>query len=294
MHLFLRDVLRLPFVACLVGSIAFLFGFWHYIYGFAALGVPLGLWLADRAIRPGPRRWLAVTGWIAFDGFLLYAGLSQVVLISGLLQLGWLLFATPDGPRADRPARLVGGRLGGQRRAERPGAPGPAPLPPDLRARRLEPRRHLRRPAAPRDRRYAVAVQRNPVRAAARGGDRRLGGSLRDVLPRGRRARSRARRDCRRGPPPVRPALGRGGRPDRPDPADRSGVRAADADPAGARLPPILPARPDPAPDAVRARRGRGDRGGRHFARTRAPTGCARGCDRDESVSLRSASSSSP
>lgn len=99
MHLFLRDVLRLSFVACLVGSLVFLFGFWHYIYGFAALGVPLGLWLADRAVRPAPGRWLAVAGWVAFDAFLLYAGLSQVVLISGLLQLGWLLFATPDGPR---------------------------------------------------------------------------------------------------------------------------------------------------------------------------------------------------
>ena len=99
MHLFLRDVLRLPVVPCLVGSVVFLFGFWHYIYGFAALGVPLGLWLADRAIRPGSHRWLAVAGWIAFDAFLLYAGLSQVVLLSGLVQLGWLLFATPDGPR---------------------------------------------------------------------------------------------------------------------------------------------------------------------------------------------------
>ncbi len=99
MHLFLRDVLRLPFVACFIGSLVFLFGFWHYIYGFGALGVPLGLWLADRAVRPAPRRWLAVVGWIGFDAFLLYASLSQVVLISGLLQLGWLLFATPDGPR---------------------------------------------------------------------------------------------------------------------------------------------------------------------------------------------------
>jgi hypothetical protein len=99
MHLLLRDVLRLPFVACLVGSLVFLFGFWHYIYGFAALGVPLGLWLADRAIQPGPRRWLAVGGWVAFDAFLLYAGLSQVVLIGGLLQLAWILLATPDGPR---------------------------------------------------------------------------------------------------------------------------------------------------------------------------------------------------
>jgi hypothetical protein len=99
MHLFLRDVMRLPFIACLVGSLVFLFGFWHYVYGFAALGVPLGLWLADRAIRPAPRRWLAVVGWIAFDAFLLYAGLSQVVLISGLVQLAWLLFATSDGPR---------------------------------------------------------------------------------------------------------------------------------------------------------------------------------------------------
>jgi hypothetical protein len=99
MHLFLRDVMRLPFVACFVGSLVVLFGFWHYIYGFAALGLPLGLWLADRAIRPGPRRWLAVAGWIVFDAFLLYAGLSQVVLLSGLVQLGWLLLATPDGPR---------------------------------------------------------------------------------------------------------------------------------------------------------------------------------------------------
>src|SRR6185436_7542650 len=66
MHLFLRDVLRLPLVPCLIGSVVFLFGFWHYIYGFAGPGIPVGLWLADRAIRPGPRRWLAIAGWIAF------------------------------------------------------------------------------------------------------------------------------------------------------------------------------------------------------------------------------------
>jgi hypothetical protein len=99
MHLFLRDVLRLQFVPCLVGSLVFVFGFWHYIYGFAALGIPLMLWLSDRAIRPAPRRWLAVAGWIGFDALLLYAGLSQVVLIGGLVQLAWLILATPDGPR---------------------------------------------------------------------------------------------------------------------------------------------------------------------------------------------------
>jgi hypothetical protein len=99
MHLFLRDVMRLPLLACLVGSIVYVFSFWHYIYGFAAVAVPAAMWLADRAIRPAPRRWLALLGWILGDAFLLYAGLSQVVLVSGLVQLGWLLFATPDGPR---------------------------------------------------------------------------------------------------------------------------------------------------------------------------------------------------
>src|SRR4029079_4199013 len=98
MHVFLRDVLRLPLVPCLVGSVVFLFGVWHYIYGFAGPGIRVGLLPAQRAIRPGPRRWLAIAGWIAFDAFLLYAGLSQVVLIGGLVPLGWLLFVTPAAP----------------------------------------------------------------------------------------------------------------------------------------------------------------------------------------------------
>ncbi len=99
MHLFLRDNLRLPFGPCLIGSIVYLFGFWHYIYGFSALGLPIALWLADRAVRPSRVRWRAVVGLVLLDAFLMYAGQSQVALIMGALQLAWLLVAGPEGTR---------------------------------------------------------------------------------------------------------------------------------------------------------------------------------------------------
>jgi hypothetical protein len=49
MHLFLRDSLRLSTVACFAGGIIATLAFWHYIYGYAALLLPLVLWSTDRS-----------------------------------------------------------------------------------------------------------------------------------------------------------------------------------------------------------------------------------------------------
>jgi len=109
MHLFLRDVLRLPAAACLIGGVVYLFGFWHEIYGFSALGVPIVLWLSELALRPGRRRWRAVAGLVTFNAFVLYAGQSQVALLVGLVQLAWLAFAAADrGRLRDRVALGAG------------------------------------------------------------------------------------------------------------------------------------------------------------------------------------------
>ncbi|HEY7130886.1 MAG TPA: hypothetical protein VH440_01485, partial [Candidatus Limnocylindrales bacterium] len=96
MHLYLRDTLRLPIAAVVVGAVVFLFGFWHYIYGFSALGVPIVLWLTDGALRRGGHRWRRIAGLVLFNGFVLYAGQSQVALIVGAVQLGWLALAATD------------------------------------------------------------------------------------------------------------------------------------------------------------------------------------------------------
>ena len=96
MHLFLRDTLRLPHLGCLLGATFYLFGFWHYIMGFAAVTIPLLLWLADRAVTSAPRRWTAIVGWVGVGALALYDGNSQLALIVGLLQLAWLLFVRTD------------------------------------------------------------------------------------------------------------------------------------------------------------------------------------------------------
>jgi len=103
MHLFLRDSMRLGTIATVTGSLIYLFGFWHYIYGFAAPAVPLLFWLMDRAIQPGPRRWRFVVGSVLATAFVLYHGLSQVVLFVGLALLLWLLVTRRRGePLAPR------------------------------------------------------------------------------------------------------------------------------------------------------------------------------------------------
>src|SRR4051794_23686701 len=43
MHLFLRDSLLLPAIACFMGGVLAALAFWHYIYGYSALLLPLVL-----------------------------------------------------------------------------------------------------------------------------------------------------------------------------------------------------------------------------------------------------------
>jgi len=105
MHLFLRDSLRLSTVAVVGGATIYLFGFWHFIYGFSAVAAPLVLWLIDRALVAGPGRWRFVLAGAITGGFLFYDGQSQVVLILAVVQLAYVLATTAT--RRDLPARLA-------------------------------------------------------------------------------------------------------------------------------------------------------------------------------------------
>ena len=108
MHLFLRDSLRLPGVACFAGGVLAALSFWHYIYGYGALVLPLLLWSADRALAGGtvPRRrvvWAVAVVWFA-----LLSSQIQLVVIGGAATLAYVL-ATAEGIRAwpGRIARLA-------------------------------------------------------------------------------------------------------------------------------------------------------------------------------------------
>ncbi len=106
MHLFLRDSLRLPMAAVLGGSVLYLFGSWHYIYGFSILLLPLFLWLADRAIRSSGG-WRPVVAGAALGAVALYEGLSQCVIIVALIQLAFVLVVSAERRRLDRVARWI-------------------------------------------------------------------------------------------------------------------------------------------------------------------------------------------
>lgn len=107
MHLFLRDSLRLPAPAVIGGSILYLFGSWHYNYGFSILLMPLFLWLTDRAIQPSGG-WRQVVGGSALGALALYEGLSQCAMIMAAIQLAYLLVVSAERPRRDRVARWIG------------------------------------------------------------------------------------------------------------------------------------------------------------------------------------------
>ena len=102
MHLFLRDSLRLPTIASVVGATLYVFCFWHTTYGMSAPAIPLLLWLADRAMATGPRRWRYVLAWPFVGAFVLYQGQSQIIALVALLQLAWLLVSTTPGVLAPR------------------------------------------------------------------------------------------------------------------------------------------------------------------------------------------------
>jgi hypothetical protein len=96
MHLFLRDSLRLSTFAVVAGATIYALGFWQYSYGAAAPAFPLLLWLMDRALTPGHRRWAFILGGGLGGAVVLYHGLSQVVVLAAVVQLGYILVTAPD------------------------------------------------------------------------------------------------------------------------------------------------------------------------------------------------------
>jgi len=107
MHLFLRDSVRLPAVACFAGGIIAIFAFAHYIYGYAVLLLPLLLWSIDHAVLPGAaRKWFA--GSALLVAFILFSSQIQLAVIEAGVVLVWVLLTAPGGRRD----RLVGaGRM---------------------------------------------------------------------------------------------------------------------------------------------------------------------------------------
>jgi hypothetical protein len=98
MHLFLRDSLRLSTFAVVAGATIYALGFWQYSYGAAAPAFPLLLWLMDRALTPGRRRWAFILGGGLGGAVVLYHGLSQVVVLAAVVQLGYILVTAPARP----------------------------------------------------------------------------------------------------------------------------------------------------------------------------------------------------
>jgi hypothetical protein len=85
MHVFLSRSVRLGVTASVAGSLVYLFGFWHYNFGFSVALLPLMLCLSDEVeANPARRhRIAALTALLA--GFLFYNVSSQAtVLVSGL------------------------------------------------------------------------------------------------------------------------------------------------------------------------------------------------------------------
>jgi hypothetical protein len=101
MHRFLRDSVGLPTVACLLGSIVFLFSFWHYVYGFAGVIAPLVMWAGDRFVA-GERRSAPLLIGVAAVVLGVYAGLAQIALLVGGLHLVWVLVGSKAGTRRAR------------------------------------------------------------------------------------------------------------------------------------------------------------------------------------------------
>lgn len=109
MHRFLRDSLQVRSAAAFVGGVAYCFSFWHYIHGFAVPLLPLILWMTDRAITSGNASRLRIVALIALQTFALYAGLLQLAVIVGFVQLGYLLFRAPTRRVAARFTALWAG-----------------------------------------------------------------------------------------------------------------------------------------------------------------------------------------
>ena len=91
-HLFLRCSCRVGNVAAFTGGAVAAFGFWHYNLSYAAPALPLSLWLAGETFRDARIRWLPLLGWIGLAVFLFYNSHSQVTLLLGGVQLGYLAY----------------------------------------------------------------------------------------------------------------------------------------------------------------------------------------------------------
>jgi hypothetical protein len=107
MHRFLRDSLRLPTPAVIGGSILYMFGSWHYNYGFSILLLPMFLWLTDRAAQPGGS-WRPLVAGSLLGALALYEGLSQCVILMAGIQLAYLVFVHSEGHRLEGIARWIG------------------------------------------------------------------------------------------------------------------------------------------------------------------------------------------
>jgi Protein of unknown function (DUF6044) len=99
MHLFLRDSAGLPVAACLLGGAVYLFSFWHYAIGFAAVIAPTVMWAGDRLARSRRSRPAALLTGVLGVALGAYAGLGQVVVLVGGLHLAWALVGSTVPPR---------------------------------------------------------------------------------------------------------------------------------------------------------------------------------------------------
>lgn len=102
MHRFLRDSAGLPVAACLLGGFVYLFSFWHYAIGFAAVVAPVCLWAGDRLSGSRRGRGAALAMGIAAVAMSAYAGLAQVTILVGGLHLGWAFVGSTAGRRPRR------------------------------------------------------------------------------------------------------------------------------------------------------------------------------------------------
>ncbi|HET9851585.1 MAG TPA: hypothetical protein VFP56_03650, partial [Candidatus Limnocylindrales bacterium] len=99
MHVFLRGSLRLPTIACFAGGVLAVFGFWHYILGYAALMAPLALLWSERAAAADARRGDAVR-LALLVAFLAISSQVQVVAILAAVALVWTLVTVPSAREA--------------------------------------------------------------------------------------------------------------------------------------------------------------------------------------------------
>jgi hypothetical protein len=103
MHLFLRDSLRLPAVACFAGGIMSIFAVWGYILGYAVLLFPLALLWTERAVARD-RRPRDVVALALLVAFLVFSSQIQLVVLGGVLVLAWIV-ATSEQLRGAGPTR---------------------------------------------------------------------------------------------------------------------------------------------------------------------------------------------